>query len=556
MGGVYRPTGGRGVSPGAFPTGASGGGVGGGAPSIGGGGQALIRSDGQGNVWISQDNGSTWALAPFQERVPGSGGSSYNVSDIGPNIQAQNAAELAFKQQELELKQREHEQQMRNDAVAAKYTQDKLKWEIESGNKADARATQALQEQIASRQAATQLSYAGLLQDARQNQAAMEFQAAQANARAQAEANQINEQRQTANLEQRRAVANDIAGFARNPGDVGANASYLLAGGATPAGTGSLSTAMAQGADARTPQALVPLDLLLANRAELAKGPQLFTPSLISPPRVQMPGMPDFNAIQTAQARASSMNPMFANGAPVIASGPGATFGAQKPGGGNVLNYGDSAVPLGTQYSDPNTGVNAHVDSGGNLVGFSMGGVTREKMFLGDEKGAELYFNPTGAPLTVVPAPFVKAMGITKPSGKSKGTIPGYANGTTDPFFQVAAGQIPDVPTNNYLSDTTSSAPDINSLYYGGNEPSQINSGASKDFLNQALGIARRGTPFATGQLPTPVGVSAPGTNPFIQSLASSLAALGHGINPGLFLNEAAAAAPVGLSGAPMRRTR
>ena len=78
----------------------------------------------------------------------------------------------------------------------------------------------------------------------------------------------------------------------------------------------------------------------------------------------------------------------------------------------------------------------------------------------------------------------------------------------------------------------------------------------SRDFLNESFRTAIGNTPWARTGQPTPVGVSAPGTSPWLQQMAAALAALGSGIAPELFLNEAAAATPMGISAAPTRRTR
>ena len=76
------------------------------------------------------------------------------------------------------------------------------------------------------------------------------------------------------------------------------------------------------------------------------------------------------------------------------------------------------------------------------------------------------------------------------------------------------------------------------------------------DFLNQAYQSWLARSPWSKRGVPTPVALSSPGTNPYLQQYASAGAALRYGIDPTLYLNEAAQAAPIGLSGAPGRRTR
>lgn len=56
--------------------------------------------------------------------------------------------------------------------------------------------------------------------------------------------------------------------------------------------------------------------------------------------------------------------------------------------------------------------------------GYEQGGYTTEPVFLGNEKGAELFVNPTNAPIQILPADDTRKMGF------SKGTTPGYDEGT------------------------------------------------------------------------------------------------------------------------------
>lgn len=436
-------------------------------------------------------------------------------------------ASIALQQEEQRLKEIELQRQAARDNVLDAFARDKFRQEMELGNRAEARQTQALQEQIAARQQSTQLSLIQLKNERATTQARLQFEAAQANARASMEAEQINESRRQANLEQRRGVANDIAGFARDPGDKGAQAAYLLAGGVN-APTGALSTAIAQGQDFRTPESLVPLDLLLANRDELAQGPKLFTPQFVS-----VPSLPEMDLSGLAVGYNPNIpvgmpgGPQFANGSGMLSGyDPGQSGGGiySGPGGGGIQAALDS---FAAQGAAANASLNAS-----NAEGLAEGGMTTDTMFKGNEQGAELFFNPTGAPIAVIDAQTTKK--LTK--GKK---VKGHAEGTLE------LGEKPAQQPQN-----------LTSLFYGGNQPTTIGSGRSLDFLNQALGIARYRTPWARGMLPTPVGVSAPGTSAFIQGMGSSLASLGAGVNPGLFLEEARMAAPVGLSGAPTRRSR
>ena len=66
---------------------------------------------------------------------------------------------------------------------------------------------------------------------------------------------------------------------------------------------------------------------------------------------------------------------------------------------------------------------------------------------------------------------------------------------------------------------------------------------------------ASPGTPLAGG-VPTPVGVSAPGTNPDVAAAAGGLAAAGRGVRRDVFERERQAAAPTGIRQGVFRRTR
>ena len=71
----------------------------------------------------------------------------------------------------------------------------------------------------------------------------------------------------------------------------------------------------------------------------------------------------------------------------------------------------------------------------------------------------------------------------------------------------------------------------------------------TRNFLNEALKRALTGTPWqAQGRAPTPVEVSAPGTDRIVQQLGASLSALGTGMPQDLFLRRAAALAPAGIT--------
>ena len=75
-----------------------------------------------------------------------------------------------------------------------------------------------------------------------------------------------------------------------------------------------------------------------------------------------------------------------------------------------------------------------------------------------------------------------------------------------------------------------------------------------EEFLAQTLNKAQAASPWKN-KLPTPVGLSGPGTSTYIREYGAALAAL-TGMSPQLYMEEARASQPMGLTGAPTRRTR
>lgn len=445
--------------------------------------EAYWGADGKFHI-IYSDGTMTTTDAPPPPPKGTAGGGGFSISDVGP-VSAQLQRDQLTQAWDIALAKIEEERQARLQAGAQfsaqqAYLQDKLRIDTQANDRAEMRATQQLLEQMRTRIDANNLAQQRLIVDAQQLQAQMNFQAAQANARNQMEAAQFNEQARQANVSQQRQVAGDIASFSRSPGDVGANAAYLMAGSSAP-----ISRAIATGQDARTDQSLMPLDLLLQSRDELAKGPTPFIPRDVVAPTVPIPTstpqqMPQLPPEMMGQRPAPAPQPTLSTGTPQQSSASIQDFLRQGAGGGTFSSDGN----------------NFRIDERGNLVvvpaanGF-FGTVSDPTLFLAGEKGAPETVSIT--PQSTTPQPT-----STQPTGQSR----------------------------------------------------------SRDFLNEAFRKALGNSPWAKTGTPTPVGVSAPGTNPFLQEMASALAAIGQGINPALFLREAMMATPQGISGSPMRRTR
>lgn len=302
-------------------------------------------------------------------RLPSfSSSSSVNQSLADP-------AQLALSWAQLQQSILESNAKIASDQQNLQFLRDQLQVQKDANRSADAARTAALQEQISSRIASNQLQQAGMVQDAKQLQAQLDQAAAFKNADLNAQASQINEQRRSANLEQQRQVANDIASYAAHPGSVGQNAAFLLAGGANP-----LSTAITGGQSGLTNQSLMPLQLLLGTQEQLRQGPQWYNYTPVQAPQV---GTPQF----LNQQQGAPGQPQM--GTPAPGGGGGMPQGQNAGDIGNLLRGGAGGGVLQTG------GNNFTIDAGGSLVpvtaaanGFD-GTVTQPTLFLAGEQGPE-----------------------------------------------------------------------------------------------------------------------------------------------------------------------
>ena len=387
----------------------------------------------------------------YEQRLrstPTSSTSTSSSTSFNTSQSLQDPAAIALQQRQLEQQAAQASQEMQlawaklqQDILASnqrlgfesqnlQFLRDKLAIEQQQAATSDARATQALIEQITTRMERTATERAGMMQQAQTLQSQLQYQAQVENARNQMQADQLNEQRRQANLEQRRGVARDIAEFSRDPGDVGANAAYLTAGGAAP-----ISQAMAAGKDARTQQSLLPLGLLLGTQDELNRGPAFLNAPQVNAPNVPLP---QFGAITPPNASMLGLSPTQLPGsflqapkplpvsqqqlAPPVAPAPAPTreqmiaSGQYVPGGaeGGVDNpetpYDDVAVAnqinaineasydaSGQYVGDATAGI-AEINALMGIPGYAQGtGGSRAPVSLVGERGPELLINQDAA---------------------------------------------------------------------------------------------------------------------------------------------------------------
>lgn len=402
------------------------------------GGYFAQNSDGSKRLVGSEEIQAYQAQEASRPRVSVSSSTSQSLAD---------PRELELAYAKLDEDRRALDMQDAREKLNLQFLRDKFAVETQENNARGARETQALMEQITSRIETNGLKRQQMQMEQQQfgQQLALQRQSQQLAERRQGfDEFSFGQQQENQRLEQRRALANDIASYARNPGDVGAQAAFLQA-----QGTGSpISTAIGQGQDARTADSLSPLVGMLEIQDRLNQPQAQFNPQ---------------------QGSASG----FLNNAAQQA--PPSPY---KPGGG--------------------------VDQG-----------------LIDEYNA---WQQNGGPGGSVPM-VAAAKGFN-----------GFVDEPT--LFLAGEGTSPEA-VNIQPAQTSGQAQRLS---------------RAQEFLNNAAQMAMQKTGFSS--VPTPVQLSTPGMNPYLQEVGAGIAGTARGIDPRLFLSEAQGLAPVGLSGAPMRRTR
>ncbi len=172
---------------------------------------------------------------------------------------------------------------------------------------------------------------------------------------------------------------------------------------------------------------------------------------------------------------------------------------------------------------------------------YATGGLAMDGAYMGDEQGAELHIPLGPGEALVIPHNQVKnflrnvspgampaAAGQmkSKQKGKGKKGAPAAAK-----MMGMAGGGVFD-----------------SGNIFGTNDAALGDQSGTLSFLAAALKRALSGTPWQQqGRAPTPVEVSAPGTDQMVQELGASLSALGTGTPTDFFLRRARALAPVGI---------
>lgn len=384
--------------------------------------------------------------------------------------------------------------------------------------------------------------------------AGLQQQAAQFNAQQAMSADIENQRRIEAQATRKAQLATDIGTTAQDAGSRGKLAATLLAN----PGMGQLDTALAGGKDFFTDESLVPLTDLLGQRADAAKAPNFLTPERVTAPTAPSLTVPNFGQAPTPAAKTPAPNDStYYIGGVAQANNP---FGASPTGSWNsatpeqfqhmadiaAQSQGTTAIDSATGQPsapaasapapayDANGGVNA---SGGFDLSqyFKADGGLAESAYIGDEEGPELHI-PTiinGKPAAyVIPHDKLKSFlrMASQPQGKQQG-------GQTPTAADMVGMGMKALADGGLFSEGS---------IFG---DAQINDQTqTRNFLAEALKRGLSGTPWqGLGRAPTPVEVSAPGTDQTVQQLGSSLSALGTGTPQDLFLRRANNLAPTGL---------
>lgn len=463
----------------------------------------------------------------------------------------------------LELQARQLEEQIRQwnqqygiDLETLKLQRDQLALSEEQGHRRDALQ---LAEAVATQQDRVQqnrIAFQGLRQQAealnaqlraqaREGAANRAFQAAQSAADRAIQLTALTDQNLSKNIDQQITIAAQLADFSAQPGDVIRNVAALE-------GFGSLSSAIAQDFSAITDESLARGGLLLEQQ-DAAQGEEqrlrdrkaMLTDAIgraLSPtlgtdqfmgevPQVSIPEMGGFEPVDI-----QGLFNQFLGGTGSAGATPSPQQTAQQRTQEQLSNQ---------QFAQSDGGLQSFRQ--GALSDIGGGGTTDDEFStLPDFVKRALSFRKGGvAPgmavvhddeLVVSPHPFLvlnekqqQAAGLDGTDAPKAQTGGFFGGGGQGLFNRLAEGGFIDRARD--LADETFSR-------------------GSSRFQQAAPGIP------TVGGVPTPVGVSAPGTSSFLQRVAAALAASGRGIDPELFLEESRRVAPTGVASGVVRRTR
>jgi hypothetical protein len=495
----------------------------------------------------------------------GAGGSASGGDRSNPDLQAEQQftrerdalaaqQDAAARQQQAQQQQAQLDEVIRNNRVQAaqsdanlQFLYDKFAVETDQGNRAASLATQ--QAIWGAQRDIQQINYQyGQLQQ----------QAAQFNAQQEMAVGIENQRRTEAAAERRRALAESIGVTAQDAGSRGKLAATLLAN----PGLGSMDAGLTGGGNFFTDESLTPLTDLLGQRADAAKSPNFLKFTPISAPAAPTIAVPTFGAAGA---------PMAAPARPVSTVGAGGSIPGGQPPPPAAAPSAATAPPAGTPTAaqiaagaDPASLVSPDWTPGPvwqPTPGFASGGIA-SGAYMGDEQGAELHIPLGPGEALVIPHAQVKNF-LRSASAGTVASLPGMKDGghvksrkqvglLLSKGSPLTAAQQAKLRRELHSGAVTVAGMADGGLFSEGSifGNSQLgDTTTARNFLAEALKRALAGTPWGqSGRAPTPVEVSAPGTDQLVQELSGSLSALGTGIPSDFFLRRARALTPRGIS--------
>ena len=365
------------------------------------------------------------------------------------------------------------------------------------------------------------------------------FEAAQASAGRVVQLNNTLEQARSRNIDQRIEIARQVADFTRDPGDIVANIAAIDQ-------FGSISTALAGGFTGLSDEALARGGKILGTQdTAVSEGERIATQQAGLQDRLQASLEPDFGV--PAPVTPFSFTPEDTV-APTIDFER--TFADQldtKTAATDALTAAATATANRQKFFDQAL----ELEGAGAMPFVQAAGNKEIKRLFGQTGLDELEAQRTAAATAAATEPLMKAEhgGVFS----NRVVVGDSSDGKENPEMVevLPDGRIAVTPIDKIPDDAIT-------MQEGGIvDPNRTRNLLNQFFLPalQRFMQASPGTPLAGG-VPTPVGVSAPGTNPDVAAAAGGLAAAGRGVRRDVFERERQAAAATGIRQGVFRRTR
>lgn len=490
-----------------------------------------INVGGDGNSFPQLRNAPDGSLILVNED-----GSFTTVSGAAPEtLSPGQIAQLGQQAQSLEQQIAQFAQTHGLDLQEFQLRSDQLAISEQSGRRSDAIQLTGIVASVQGRIDSNLVQFAQMQQAAQSLQTQLNAQAAQAGAdrafsAAQQAANravqrsQIIEQARSRNIDQQIQIAGMVADFARDPGDIVANIAAIEQ-------FGSISTALANDFSGLTDEGLAPLDALLDTQAQAqAEGGRL-----------------EQEASGLSEALGRALSPTLGLtdvAAPQVAPVQFPTL--EQPDLGGLFNAFFEALGGSNTLVEPDGTVQTEGGTDTSLVEANLAerGLTTNELpdFVQASLGLEP--NPTNAPPILQPSTTL-AIDPNRDQDDPQ-------NPANPPKLSFAHGgtAVINEPTTIEVGEN---GPEIITAMPVREDARTLLSNAFRKAFEQ-FRLAAPNIPTFAGGVP-PVGVSAPGTSPFIQEAAAGLTAAGSGVKRQLFGEGIARSRATGIRQGVTRRT-